>query len=243
MTARPLAGDAVRLAASWPAGPEVAVGAVGVLGGLVGMTPDFAEITFRASTYRDDAVVTCSGGPATIATPPGELYPTGETATVRCWRFKNGIRRAHNDEEFTVEVPVWDWYPGGKPAAVAALLAEMDTLRQDRQDFTARVMAAVAELVRRRFPDAVEVEFGADPSLGTAYLGEPCGYVADLMQVRGGDDGKTHLWPDLDNPERPVVDGGDDELLALLAAAWEHAHEDYFENGELGQGGYIHRFD
>ncbi len=109
-----MAGDAVRLAAPWPGGPEVAVGAVGVLDGTLGTAPDQPSITFRASTFRDDRVVRCSGGPATIATDPAELYPTGETTSVRCWRFRDGIRRAHNAEEFTVVVPVWDWYPGGR---------------------------------------------------------------------------------------------------------------------------------
>lgn len=107
---RPRAGDAVRLAAEWKQGC-IEPGAIGVIGGMVGKDIDGGSITFNASTYRDDHVVRCSGSPATIHTDACELEPTGETVEIKVWRFKNGIRRAHNDESYTMTVPLWDWYP------------------------------------------------------------------------------------------------------------------------------------
>ncbi|MBF9135282.1 hypothetical protein I0C86_41260 [Plantactinospora sp. S1510] len=112
-TRRVMAGDAVRLATPWRGGNMgVKVGAVGVIDGMLGKPIDQGSITFNASTYRDGRVVRCSGDPATIATVTAELRWTGETTEVTVWRFRNGMRRADNREEYTVTVPVWDWCPG-----------------------------------------------------------------------------------------------------------------------------------
>lgn len=108
----PQAGDAVRLAAPWPGVSEVVVGAVGVIDGMVGEELDHPSITFNASTYRDERVVRCSGGPATIATPTSELHASGDMTNVSCWRFRGGVRRPGNDEHFQQHVPLWDWFPG-----------------------------------------------------------------------------------------------------------------------------------
>lgn len=104
---RPMPGDAVRLVVPWY---EAAAGAVGVLGGMVGEPGDGGSITFNASTYRDDRVVRCSGGPASIWTSCDELTPTGETVEVKVWRF-DGTRCPANAYDYTVTVPLWDWRP------------------------------------------------------------------------------------------------------------------------------------
>lgn len=103
----PRAGDAVRLSAPWMG---LDAGAVGVLGGMVGYV-DGGSITFRAETFRDGRVVSCSGGPATIHTDAAELSLTGETAELPVWRFRNGVRKAGNGEDYTVRVRVWEWTP------------------------------------------------------------------------------------------------------------------------------------
>jgi hypothetical protein len=106
----PQAGDAVRLAGTWK-WSGIEHGDIGVINGLLGQPDDAVEITFNASIYRDNRYVSCSGGPATIATPVGGLQPTGEVVDLQVWRFKNGIRQAHNQERHTVTVPLWDWHP------------------------------------------------------------------------------------------------------------------------------------
>jgi hypothetical protein len=107
---QPQAGDAVRLDGTWTWG-GVDLGAIGVIDGVIGQLRPELGITFNASTFRDDRVVSCSGGPGTIATPASELHPTGETVELRVWRFKGGHREAHNDEHYTVTVPLWSWRP------------------------------------------------------------------------------------------------------------------------------------
>jgi hypothetical protein len=113
----PQAGDAVRLLGFWY---DLEPGDIGVIGGYVGQRQDEASITFRASTYRATArdgereIVSCSGGPATIATDLSELRPTEERHTLTVWRFKDGgIRGAGRDEGYPVQVAVWDWLPAG----------------------------------------------------------------------------------------------------------------------------------
>lgn len=110
----PDAGDAVRLMAPATGLPELAVGKVGILDGIIGQPSGTggASIMFNPRVYRDGTRVSVSGGPGTIWTPYSELRPTGETRTVRAWRFTDGRRAAGNGEDYTIDVPVWDWYPG-----------------------------------------------------------------------------------------------------------------------------------
>jgi hypothetical protein len=108
----PLAGDAVRLAGPSPWTDEVATGDLGVVDGMVGEPiATGVAITFHASTFRDDHVVSCSGGPATIATSVEELVRTDETVEITVWEWRDGIAGAHNGVHYRVTVPVWDWYP------------------------------------------------------------------------------------------------------------------------------------
>lgn len=122
----PNAGDAVRLMAPSPGMPELAVGKVGILDGILGHPSDTggASIIWNPRTYRDDTHVSVSGGPGTIWTPYAELRPTGEIVTVRVWRFKDDRRAAGNGVESTVDVPLWDWYPGEAPAGTLARIGE-----------------------------------------------------------------------------------------------------------------------
>jgi len=104
------AGDVIRLAAPWGwAGLKQFT--EGVIGGVLGGPLEGGSITFNAATYRDDQLVSCSGGPGTIHTEAVTLRPTGEMRTVRVWRFKDDVPRAHNGEGYTVTVPVWTWTP------------------------------------------------------------------------------------------------------------------------------------
>lgn len=116
----PMPGDAVRLLSGpWTAG-EVKPGALGVLEGMVGdPLTDTVSIVFNASSFRDDSVVSCSGGPAPAVVPVGELIRTDDTAEVRFWQWRHGIARAHEGQDYTLTVPVWDWH-AGRPAPTAA---------------------------------------------------------------------------------------------------------------------------
>lgn len=109
----PLPGDAVRVAAPWNWGePWVKVGDTGVLDGVVGSPiTSHTRITFRFSTFRDDDVVSSSGGPATIATPVEELTRTDDTTTIPVWEWRDGFPHAHNSIRYSIAVPVWEWRP------------------------------------------------------------------------------------------------------------------------------------
>lgn len=113
-TDRPMPGEAVRMATPWRwAGSLVKPDAVGVIGGMVGQYPEdgHASITFNASTHRTETVVSCSGGPATIATDLSTLTPTDDRVTLPVWRFRGGFPRRGGSKTCTVNVPVWDWHP------------------------------------------------------------------------------------------------------------------------------------
>lgn len=88
---------------------------------------DGGSVTFNASTYRDDLVVSCSGGPASIHTEAAELVRTEDTTTLTVWRNRDDRREAHNAVYYTVTVPVWDWHP--VPATVKPEIAERLTTR------------------------------------------------------------------------------------------------------------------
>lgn len=109
----PLPGDAVRVAASWNWGAMwVKVGDIGVLDGVVGSPiTSHTQITFKFSTFRDDNVVSSSGGPGTIATPVEELTRTDDTTTISVWQWRDGFPQAHNGIRYPITVPVWEWHP------------------------------------------------------------------------------------------------------------------------------------
>lgn len=98
----PLAGDAVRLGAPWGGEPA---GAIGVIGGSVGRRLRYAQITFNASTFRDDSVVSCSGGPGTIGTDVAELVATEERLTIGCWEWRYGWSGAGMGLDYRLEGP------------------------------------------------------------------------------------------------------------------------------------------
>jgi hypothetical protein len=110
---RPMPGDAVRLATPWAWGHEVKVGSLAVIGGMVGQYPEdgHASITFNASTHRTETVVSCSGGPATIATDLSTLMPTDERVTLTVWRFRGMLPESGGGKNYSVDVPVWSWSP------------------------------------------------------------------------------------------------------------------------------------
>jgi hypothetical protein len=112
-THSPRPGDAIRILADKF---EARAGDIAVLDGIVrDLKPDDVQmICFRFSAYRDPGdkpeYVSASGGPAWYITV-GELIPTDETISLSFWRFKGSIQRAGNDEEYTLEVPLWNYRP------------------------------------------------------------------------------------------------------------------------------------
>lgn len=100
------AGDAVRLTKDWKGTPA---GQTGIIDGMRYRRLESGNITFNYSAFRDDRVVSCSGGPGTIITYTDRLIPTGETMLVWYWRWKNGYAEAHNDERYAMRVNVWEW--------------------------------------------------------------------------------------------------------------------------------------
>lgn len=111
---RPMPGDAVRMATPWRwAGSLVKPDALGVIGGMVGQYPEdgLASITFNAITHRTETVVSCSGGPATIATDLSTLTATDERVTLTVWRFRGRLPESGGGKNYSVDVPVWSWSP------------------------------------------------------------------------------------------------------------------------------------
>ncbi|OIQ73968.1 hypothetical protein GALL_443880 [mine drainage metagenome] len=117
----PMPGDAVRLDGNFLWLKE---GAIGVIGGHIGEARDSYFLTFSASAYRqhqDHGSVSCSGGPVPQV-GIDDLIPTGETISQRFWRFKGGEVRAHNGEDYWLDVPLWSWTPQQLRAKVDAAL-------------------------------------------------------------------------------------------------------------------------
>jgi hypothetical protein len=127
----PMPGDAVRLD-----GKECCVqkGAIGILGGPIGEARDTYRLAFNPGAYRqhiDKGSVIVSGGPVPVV-GIDDLIPTGETVSVRFWRFRGGDVRAHNGEDYWLDVPLWSWIPQQHRARVDSALS---TLRYwERQD-------------------------------------------------------------------------------------------------------------
>lgn len=100
------AGDAIRLTQAWNI---LEVGKIGIIGGIRHRKISSGSIIFNYSAFRDDKVVSCSGGPGTITTDTKLLIPTGEKILVWFWRWKDGYARASNGENYAVMVNLWEW--------------------------------------------------------------------------------------------------------------------------------------
>jgi hypothetical protein len=68
--------------------------------------------SMTGSAYREGDHVSVSGGPCPFV-PLSALVPAGEVDAT-FWRFRNGIRRAHNGEDYTLTVPRFLWSPAGR---------------------------------------------------------------------------------------------------------------------------------
>jgi hypothetical protein len=69
---------------------------------------DKVMITFNASTFRDESVVSCSGGPAYYITVD-KLLPTERTDKVNCWKWSDGTARVDNSDYYHMDVQVWEY--------------------------------------------------------------------------------------------------------------------------------------
>lgn len=133
---KPNAGDAIRLTDKYS---FAKAGSVGIIGGVVGESQDELQVTWNYDAFRGyscygaehcpqptprgiyelhphpNEIVSCSGGPGTIALPAWLLKPTGETITVDFWCWHD-LPRAHSGVSYRLDVPVWEWdgrYPPG----------------------------------------------------------------------------------------------------------------------------------
>lgn len=117
--ARPMPGDAVRLAA--PYGRNwLPSGAIGILSGpAMGAPTDrplreykccFASNTFRGRLHGGPEYVSCSGGPLPFI-DAADLVATDELMEIPVWRWKDGVPGAGRAEPYTLAVPVWEWTP------------------------------------------------------------------------------------------------------------------------------------
>jgi hypothetical protein len=61
--------------------------------------------TVQASTFRDDRLVSCSGGPCPRV-DVDRLRFVG-LSRLRCWRWADGSPGAHRDGHYDITVPVW----------------------------------------------------------------------------------------------------------------------------------------
>lgn len=113
----PMPGDAVRLTGEWPGGNDlVKVGAVGVIGGVVGQPQAELDVCFNASAFRGKMHGRLDKGPEMVSTSGGPcvfvaascLTPTVETMPVNVWRWRDWPM-AGGDERYSVVVPVWEW--------------------------------------------------------------------------------------------------------------------------------------
>jgi len=61
---------------------------------------------YGGRAYRDE-YVDASGGPCPFI-PLSELVPAGTTEQA-FWKFRNGHKMAHNDENYSAVVNLWTW--------------------------------------------------------------------------------------------------------------------------------------
>jgi hypothetical protein len=100
------AGDAIRLTKPWKG---ASIGQIGIIQGMRHTRLVSGNITFNYSAFRDDRVVTCSGGPGTIITYTDRLVPTGETMLIWYWRWKDGYAGGDRGESYAAMANVWEW--------------------------------------------------------------------------------------------------------------------------------------
>lgn len=67
-------------------------------------------LAIRGSAYRNGNTVSVSGGPCPFV-PIAKLVPAGTTEQ-RFWKFKNDVWRAHNGEDYTMTVQMFNWNRG-----------------------------------------------------------------------------------------------------------------------------------
>ncbi|MEA5626880.1 hypothetical protein [Nostoc sp. UHCC 0251] len=101
------AGDVIRLSKPWS---TLKAGEIGIIGGLRHQVIDAESIVFRNySAFRDEQLVSCSGGPGTIRTDTKLLIPTGEKMLIWFWRWKDGRSGRDQGERYKAIVNVWEW--------------------------------------------------------------------------------------------------------------------------------------
>jgi hypothetical protein len=145
---RPMPGDAVRLTEDWY---EARAGAIGFIDGMVGEYNGTSNITFNARVFRDDVVVSSSGGPGSISTDLRWLRPTDEQTTVLAWRWPNGHRGRDNGEEYRLVVPLWDWTPSEAQCHLCGRNRNYHSARTTRE-LLSRLEEAVHGLAEVNYP-------------------------------------------------------------------------------------------
>lgn len=117
MPRTPQAGHAVRITGSRDV--LVKEGSIGIVEGIVGLEnapDDEILVTFNFRAFRGSTIglertsCSASGGPAYYL-KAGSLTPTNETVTVTFWRWKDGWPGRDNGEEYTLDVPLWEYQP------------------------------------------------------------------------------------------------------------------------------------
>jgi hypothetical protein len=101
------AGDAIRLSKPWS---TLKAGEIGIIEGLRHQSIDAETIIFgNCSAFRDEQLVSCSGGPGTFKTDTKLLIPTGEKMLIWFWKQRDGCSGAGCCEIYKVIVNVWEW--------------------------------------------------------------------------------------------------------------------------------------
>lgn len=106
---QPMPGDVVRFSGINYIG--VKKGDIGCISGKVGVAEMEYLVTFGLyghGPFRDDKVVSCSGGPGTFINI-NDLQYTGETLEMTFWNWGKFGPRAGGAVPYTKTVPVWEW--------------------------------------------------------------------------------------------------------------------------------------
>jgi len=98
-------GDLVRVLATDDS--LIKVGRYGVISGVIGERKSLLDVTFNYTTpYRDDKVVSASGGPVRGIKASNLRYAGKKQTTF--WRFEHDIPTAGGGKNFTKSVNVWE---------------------------------------------------------------------------------------------------------------------------------------
>lgn len=101
----PQPGDVVRsMSGDFPK-----AGSHGVINGTLNAREDKVSVCFAASAFRDDNIVSCSGGPVPFIKAT-ELIWSGEFINREFWRWRD-LPQANGGFHYFLSVPVWYWYP------------------------------------------------------------------------------------------------------------------------------------